>query len=61
MSHPAPSGQVDPTTPSDDGIEHEQRYVSMLYERLDARRAETARRLHSVLHDETPKKVEAPG
>jgi DNA helicase IV len=53
VSHPAPPGPADPTTPSDDGIEHEQRYVSMLYERLDARRAETAQRLHSVLHDET--------
>jgi DNA helicase IV len=36
-----------------DGIEHERRYVAMLYEQLDARRAETAARLHSVLHDET--------
>ncbi len=45
-----PAG-VDPV--SDDGIEQERRYVAMLYERLDARRAETARRLHGVLHDET--------
>jgi DNA helicase IV len=37
----------------DDGIEHERRYVRMLYERLDARRADTARRLNGVLHDET--------
>ncbi len=37
----------------DDGIEHERAYVKMLYERLDARRAETARRLSDVLHDET--------
>ena len=36
-----------------DGIEHERRYVAMLYERLDRRRAETARRLEEVLHDET--------
>ncbi len=36
-----------------DGIEHERRYVAMLYERLDRRRAETARRLQEVLHDET--------
>ncbi|WP_425566981.1 HelD family protein [Pseudonocardia yunnanensis] len=37
----------------DGGIEYERRYVGMLYERLDARRADTARRLESVLHDET--------
>jgi DNA helicase IV len=37
----------------DDGIEHEQAYVTMLYGRLDERRAETARRLHEALHDET--------
>jgi len=37
----------------DEGIEHERRYVAMLYERLDARRADTARRLHAVLHEET--------
>ncbi|GAA1258804.1 AAA family ATPase [Pseudonocardia aurantiaca] len=36
-----------------DGLAHEQAYVQMLYERLDARRAETARRLREVLHDET--------
>ena len=36
-----------------DGIEHERRYVAMLYERLDRRRAETAQRLQEVLHDET--------
>ncbi len=35
------------------GIEHERRYVAMLYERLDRRRAETARRLEEVLRDET--------
>jgi hypothetical protein len=28
-----------------DGIEHERRYVAMLYGRLDERRADTARRL----------------
>jgi DNA helicase IV len=38
---------------ADDGIEHERRYVAMLYEQLDARRADTARRLRGVLHDET--------
>jgi DNA helicase IV len=37
----------------EDGIEYERAYVKMLYERLDARRAETARRLSGVLHDET--------
>ncbi|MCU1662728.1 MAG: UvrD/REP helicase [Pseudonocardia sp.] len=40
-------------TPAEDGIEYERQYVAMLYERLDARRADTAQRLHSVLHDET--------
>ncbi len=38
---------------TEDGIEHEREYVEMLYERLDARRADTARRLQAVLHDET--------
>ncbi len=38
---------------ADDGIDHERGYVGMLYEQLDARRADTARRLHGVLHDET--------
>ncbi|MDT7580873.1 MAG: hypothetical protein QOK35_2137, partial [Pseudonocardiales bacterium] len=37
----------------DDGLDHERRYVAMLYDRLDERRADTARRLDSVLHDET--------
>ncbi len=41
------------TEEAEDGIDHERRYVGMLYGRLDARRAETARRLHGVLHDET--------
>ncbi len=36
-----------------DGISSEQAYVTMLYGHLDARRAETARRLHAALHDET--------
>ena len=36
-----------------DGLEHEQHYVAMLYGLLDDRRADTARRLQSVLHDET--------
>jgi DNA helicase IV len=42
-------------TPVDDrdGLEYERHYVAMLYERLDERRADTARRLQSVLHDET--------
>jgi DNA helicase IV len=48
------SNSTTPTTPAtDDGIEHERAYVEMLYGHLDARRAETARRLQSVLHDET--------
>ncbi len=37
----------------EDGIAHERTYVAMLYGRLDDRRAETARRLHQVLHAET--------
>ncbi|MBC8092802.1 MAG: helicase, partial [Pseudonocardia sp.] len=37
----------------EDGIAHERAYVAMLYGRLDDRRAETARRLHDVLHSET--------
>jgi DNA helicase IV len=36
-----------------DGIEHERRYVAMLYGRLDQRRAETARRLDEILREET--------
>jgi DNA helicase IV len=40
-------------TSAEDGLEYERQYVGMLYERLDARRADTAQRLHSVLHDET--------
>jgi DNA helicase IV len=36
-----------------DGLEHERRYVGMLYERLDERRRETAQRLQDVLHSET--------
>lgn len=47
-----PAGPAAPLA-DDDGIEHERRYVGMLYERLDARRADTARRLKDVLHDET--------
>ena len=46
------AGDVSGDVPAD-GIEHERRYVAMLYERLDRRRAETARRLEEVLHDET--------
>ena len=38
---------------SDEGLDHERHYVAMLYGRLDERRADTARRLESVLHDET--------
>ncbi|MGH3566780.1 MAG: helicase, partial [Pseudonocardia sp.] len=37
----------------DGGLEHERAYVAMLYAHLDARRADTAGRLHGVLHDET--------
>jgi DNA helicase IV len=55
VSNSVPSVPAVPLSEEDagDGIDHERRYVAMLYDRLDARRAETARRLHSVLHDET--------
>jgi len=52
-SGPVPGGPVPGGAEPDDGIDHERRYVGMLYARLDARRAETAKRLHDVLHDET--------
>jgi DNA helicase IV len=48
----APGDGTD-NTEGADGIEHERRYVGMLYGRLDERRAETARRLQEVLHSET--------
>jgi DNA helicase IV len=38
---------------ADDGLDHERRYVEMLYRQLDDRRADTARRLRDVLHNET--------
>lgn len=47
------AANTDDGTRGDDGIAHEQAYVAMLYGRLDDRRAETARRLHDALHDET--------
>ena len=61
VNHPV-SHSASPTTPTvdpavdpgeDDGLAHERRYVAMLYGRLDDRRADTARRLQAVLHDET--------
>jgi len=42
-----------PTTDPETPLEHERAYVAMLYERLDERRRETARRLQEVLHGET--------
>lgn len=39
--------------PDADGLEHERAYVAMLYQRLDAYRADTARRLADVLRSET--------
>ena len=61
MSHPVSSVRASevrapdtpPGTPDGDGLEHERRYVAMLYGRLDERRADTARRLSRVLHEET--------
>ena len=44
---PEPADGSAATTRADDGIEHERAYVAMLYGRLDARRAETAQRLHA--------------
>ena len=51
--HPAGNGSRPGAGADGDGLEHERRYVAMLYGRLDERRADTARRLQSVLHDET--------
>jgi DNA helicase IV len=39
--------------PEQSALEHERGYVAMLYERLDERRRDTARRLADVLHGET--------
>lgn len=39
--------------PDADGLEHERAYVAMLYQRLDAYRADTVRRLADVLRSET--------
>ncbi len=58
-STPSPPGRSDGTARAEggsaegDGIEHERAYVGMLYGHLDVRRADTARRLRDVLHDET--------
>jgi DNA helicase IV len=55
VSHSTSSlaGADSPDHRAPDGLEHERRYVAMLYERLDERRADTARRLDAALHDET--------
>jgi DNA helicase IV len=65
VSHPVSSVRASDVRPDDtplgasdaapdaDGLEHERRYVAMLYDRLDERRADTARRLDAVLHEET--------
>ena len=56
MSHsaqPVTADGVDAVDGEADGLAHEQRYVAMLYGLLDDRRADTARRLQKVLHDET--------
>ena len=49
----AENGSADDGRGDVDGLGYERRYVAMLYDRLDERRADTARRLQSVLHDET--------
>lgn len=48
-----PTGDGAENGSTDDGLGYERRYVAMLYDRLDERRTDTARRLRSVLHDET--------
>ena len=48
MPNPSTSGDA-----GDPELAHEQAYVAMLYEQLEQRRRETARRLHDTLHDET--------
>ncbi|SHJ96598.1 DNA helicase IV [Pseudonocardia thermophila] len=57
MNGPVAKSSTPQTTPDDDvqddGFEHERAYVEMLYQQLDSRRADTARRLQSVLQDET--------
>ena len=52
-TRPAGNGSGAGAGADGDGLDHERRYVAMLYGRLDERRADTARRLQSVLHDET--------
>lgn len=52
MSDPEQSAVPD-RGPARSALEHERAYVEMLYERLDERRRETARRLKDVLHGET--------
>jgi len=53
VSNSTSPGSSDAQVADDDGIEHERRYVAMLYDQLDNRRADTARRLQGVLRDET--------
>ncbi|MBW0102461.1 ATP-binding domain-containing protein [Pseudonocardia sp. KRD291] len=48
-SAPRPTGQDE----AGSELEHEQAYVAMLYEQLEDRRRDTAKRLHDTLHDET--------
>jgi len=50
---PGPDRPAIPDTDPDAALAHERAYVEMLYQRLDARRADTARRLQDVLHGET--------
>ena len=59
MPNPTPAGSdtagADPAVEpaADSELAREQAYVAMLYEQLEQRRRETAKRLHDTLHDET--------
>ncbi|RZT86501.1 DNA helicase IV [Pseudonocardia sediminis] len=53
MSNPEPAGPDVTTGGAGSELEREQAYVAMLYEQLEDRRRDTAKRLHDTLHDET--------
>ncbi|MBN9756202.1 ATP-dependent DNA helicase rep [Pseudonocardia sp. Ae406_Ps2] len=49
----SPAAAADPAAPVDPELAHEQSYVAMLYEQLEDRRRDTARRLADTLREET--------
>lgn len=49
----SPADAADPAAPVDPELAHEQSYVAMLYEQLEDRRRDTARRLADTLREET--------